>query len=352
MFLKWLRHVDTRDLILIFAGLLGLVVVVSIGYAKYTRDQEKRDIAYQQALREQQQQEARRQALAEQKRREAQRIKAERERETQRQIEEAARRQREAQERQRLAKLDHLRQLGVRGVSIEAAATDPFRNFGIWLKITSEPAHAEVFFNWNSLGSTPLWLNSERLSGFLVVAKDGHDAWYGQITYHENQEFTARLSPRPPPTSTRLALFPATDLTHRVWSFLRADLLKYGFTVVGAEDADEFQRIERDAGGLANPGFRAWARAKYGSDFLLRASVREQSRGLNVASSALADTLRVFVDIEFDLYDLATGEQMALITATASTFATHHERGLHEALAAAVADAGPELQEALKQTSK
>jgi hypothetical protein len=300
---------------------LGLIIVVAIGYSKFSRHREERVIANQQVLRE-------KQRLAQQQ----------------------ERAQREAQERERRVQFDRLRQLGVRAVSINAAAADPFRQLGTWLKVTSEPESAEVFFDWARLGTTPLWLNSANLTGLLVVLKEERTAWFSDITNTNDHALTAKLLPRNRDvTSPRLVLVPISEIAKDAMPQLRAGLLRYGLNTIKVNDTDEFLRLERDAGGLTNRAFRAWTSVKYGGDFLLRTAVHEQSRSLDVQSSALAGSVKVFVDIELDFYDLSTGDHLAHLAASESAFATHQARGFDEALNAAVRRAGHELQEMLKK---
>jgi hypothetical protein len=182
------------------------------------------------------------------------------------------------------------------------------------------------------------------LSGLLVVAKEGRTAWFDDITYGGNDRLTATLSPPPVQADARLLFVPLTDSTDRTASHVRSALLKHGLRVEGVDDPADFNRLERDAGGIANRGFRAWVRAKYGGDMLLRGSVREQSRGINIQSQALAGTLKVFVEVEFDVVDLTTGEHRAFITGSASVFATQQARGFQEAFDAAMGDAGAKLK--------
>jgi hypothetical protein len=297
MFLYWLRRISSRELYLIFAGLFGLIILASLASQR---------------------------------------------------IEKTARLKREAHERERLARLDQLRQLGIRGVSMDVAATDLFRDIGTWLKVTSSPPDAEVYLDWVQKGTTPLWLSGIHLSGFMVITKDGREAWYQDITDHHHPELSANLSPRASFPSTRLLLVSKTNVSNTTFSLLRDALLEYGFTTAHPDHTAAFERAERASGGLHNRGFRVWARTYCASDFLLRASVQEQSRGLNVQSHALAGTIKVFVDLEFDVYDLTTGEHLRLITAASSAFATHEAQGIRAALTSAVADAAQHLQKTIQ----
>jgi hypothetical protein len=63
----------------------------------------------------------------------------------------------------------------------------------------------------------------------------------------------------------------------------------------------------------------------------------------------LAGTVRVFVDLDFDVYDLRTGEHLAVITAAESAFGIDHMQGFEKALEAVTTDAVHKLQAQLKR---
>jgi hypothetical protein len=247
------------------------------------------------------------------------------------------------------AQLTELRQLGVRGMPISATPTDAYQNLGVWLEVRSEPEGADVYFNWAHQGKTPLLLRGAEITGLLLMAKEDHEAWFRDITHYKNDALTAELASNTPQPRTRLVLAAANDTQRNAFAFLRSRLSNSGFIIPEAGAAEDFQRTEHAAGGLANRGFRAWARTKFAADVLLRASVRERNRDIGKQSRLLAGTVRVFVDLDFDVYDLRTGEHIALITAAASAFGIDHMQGFQKALEAVTADAVHKLQAQLER---
>jgi hypothetical protein len=326
MSLEWLRHIRRQVLYPIFAGLLGLIIFTSLLITKCTSDQQIKEIAYREARRAQQLQEGRQRALAEQQRLEAERKK------------------REDQEQLRLSQLNNLRQLGVRGVPMHAVQSDPFHHLGVWMQVRSEPESADVYFNWAHKGKTPLWLNGAEIAGLLLIVKDARAAWFHDITPNHNGALSATLGAIPPRPRSQLMFTLAASSPEGAFAVLRSRLAASGFTIPEATAAADFQRMAQAAGGVSNDGFRAWARAKFSSDTWLRASVRERHRDLGAQSRVLAGSVRVFVELDFDVYDLTSGEHRALINAAESAFAIDPAQGFQKALDAAAVAAVDKLR--------
>jgi hypothetical protein len=322
----WLHQIKTRDLVLVFIGVFGLLIIVSLFVTKCSSDLERGQIAYQQARQKKQAQEAKRRAIDELNRLEAER------------------RKRQEEERHRMTQLAKLKAHGVRGIPVNAVERDPFRNLGVWLQVHSEPENADVYFDWAYKGKTPIWLSGAEIDGLLLVTKKDHEAWFHHVRPNKNGSLDANLSEKKTYPGTQLLLTVADGSPGKAFPFLRSQLSDYGFTIPEETTAADFRQMELAAGGLSNDAFRAWARTKFTSDVLLRASVRERHRDLGAQSRVLAGSVRVFVDIDFDLYDLTTGEHRVLITATASNFALDQAQGFQKALKVATVDAVQKLQ--------
>jgi hypothetical protein len=211
------------------------------------------------------------------------------------------------------------------------------------LEIHSEPADAEVFLNWTSKGRTPLWLNGIDIAGFLVVTKDGHRPWFGDITHKESGQRAVRLSAEDSYPQTRLLLVMTESNPPDTFYALRSDLIAQGFTVPEQSDAKEFARMASSAG-AHSAALHAWARTQFNTRTLVRARMYETSRKLGEQSPALTATVRSLVNLNLDLYDLDSGAQQTTITATSSAFALDHPKSLNDALTKAAKDAADKLR--------
>jgi hypothetical protein len=324
----WLRHTRSRDLLLIFAGLFGLIIIASIASTKYTSDQERRK-----TLAEQERQQTRR----EKERQEA------RERERQ---ETEERQAREAYEHRRRERLEELRLAGVRAIAF--SPTKPVDSVGVWLTLRSVTEEADVFLDWTFKGRTPLLLNGVTLSGLLVVAKDGYQPWFQEINYREDRDLPLALTSRTSYPSQRLLLVPQTPTTPTTLDQLRTKLAEGGFSIPSGDDIRAFEEAERSAGGLTNIALCAWARGRFDTKVLIKAKIREEQRDLAAQSPILGGTVRVVVYADLDVYDLVRGKHVTLISATGSAFALDHARALEQAMTKMAHEAAAKLKPLLE----
>jgi hypothetical protein len=234
-------------------------------------------------------------------------------------------------------------------VPLQIVQADPFQHLGVWLKVRSEPNDATVYLNWAPKGKTPLWLNGVTVSGLLVVAKDGYQAWFREIDYRENGELPLTLVTEPSYASRRLLLVSAGATSPDALDQLRTKLADAGFSIPGIEDTRVFEQAERDAGGLANISLCAWARARFDTRMLIKARVREEQRDLATQSPVLSGTVRVVVNADLDVYDLDKGKHVTLISATGSAFALDRPRAFDQAMTKIAHDAAEKLKSWLAQ---
>lgn len=321
-----------RDLVPLFLWLFILIVLLSLGVARYCSIQEKNKQKEHQALQEQQQREAYEEMQRQAVRRE----------EALRAAEEQRRRHAEARRR--------LEQEGVRGVALPTWTPEIPRAVGVSLVVRSAPEHAEVFLDWVSKGHTPLRLEGVRISGQLVVVKDGYRSWFRDVNYGESAELPVDLPAEEPHPHTRLLLV-ADNTASEIFAALSTRLLDEGFTVAGAQEAAEFQRAVSRAGGLSHPALRAWARAKFNTALLAMARVRQSLRELDQQGvgyaglgEALKGVVRAEVSVELVVYDLGSGHHLTAVSAQAADFGLDRLQSLHKALERAAGEVTHKLR--------
>jgi hypothetical protein len=206
------------------------------------------------------------------------------------------------------------------------------------------PEEADVFLDWTFKGRTPLLLNGATITGLLVVAKDGYQPWFGEINYREDRDLPLTLTSRASYPSHRVLLVPQTPTTLNTLDQLRTKLSEGGFSIPSGDDVRVFEEAERTAGGLTNMGLCAWARARFDTKVLIKAKIREEQRDLAAQSPVLGGTVRVVAHADFDVYDLARGKHVTLISATGSAFALDHAHAFEQAMAKAVHEATAKLK--------
>src|SRR5205823_651420 len=86
------------------------------------------------------------------------------------------------------------------------------------------------------------------------------------------------LVPEQPQLRTRLLVLAAEGASGESIEALVNNLGQEGFTTIGGQAVKEFQQALLQAGGLAHPALRAWARAKFNTDLLVTARVRQSTR--------------------------------------------------------------------------
>ncbi|MBI3302429.1 MAG: PEGA domain-containing protein [Deltaproteobacteria bacterium] len=362
-----------RDLILLLVS-LGLVIwgVTLIGgqtereTAAAIEKQRRAKLEEQQRARQQEQQLAlqQEQALKIQLENEQRKIEQEKDRQTalllqQKKQEEEARRQ--------LA-----RHGGVRGVELTPSAEEsssmktspmplelPQGSSGLTLvslEVRTDPAGAEVFLDWRLKGKTPLRLEGESIGGLLVVVKEGHQAWFRQVSYQTSDALDLDLPPEPLRPPTRLLLMISGEPSSDSFSSLKDSLGNEGFVVLGSEEARDFEEREERAQGLSHEGFRAWARARFDTDLLVRAQVHQSSReiaeqelGFPDIREAAKGTIRTNARIELRVFDLRSGTQVASVSGHGDSFALDRAQSSQKALVQASAAVAKELRQQVER---
>jgi hypothetical protein len=133
---------------------------------------------------------------------------------------------------------------------------------------------------------------------------------------------------------------------------LKSRLVEEGFTVLGQEEAHEFQREVSRAGGLSHRGLRAWARARFDTDLVVTARVRQSSRELSEQElgylgirDAVKGAVRTEVDIDLEVVDLRSGDHLAAVSGKGRGFALDRAQGFQKALTQAVTESAKLLRE-------
>jgi len=223
------------------------------------------------------------------------------------------------------------------------------------LELRSDPSGADVFLDWALKGQTPMGLEGERIRGLLVVAKDGHQPRFHQINYQERAALDFKLPPEGKRSRTRLLLLAPPGTSGESFSSLRSRLVEEGFTVLGPEEAGEFQRELEKAGGLSHRGFRAWARARFDTDLFLMARFRQSSRELSEQElgylnirEAVKGAVRAEVGIDLEVVDLRSGDHVAAVSGKGSGFALDKAQGVQKALTQATSETAKLLRQRIQ----
>jgi hypothetical protein len=223
------------------------------------------------------------------------------------------------------------------------------------LEIQSDPAGAEVYLNWRLRGKTPVSLQNPPSRSRLVITKEGYrpvirDVEDGAVRIEAS---LSRESPRP--ASPLLVLISAQEPA-RVCEGLRSYLAQAGLEVLGEREAKNLQQAVRAAGSLQNPGLRAWARAAFGTDYVLEASCRASTRDLSnqLATSAplqnaAQGVVTAEVTVDLSLFDLRRGTPAPSLSKTTRDFAFDPQQAIQKALRGAVQEASPLLREYLSR---
>ena len=224
----------------------------------------------------------------------------------------------------------------------------------ISVEVHSEPEGAEVYFDWSLKGRTPLRLEGRQISGLLVMVKEGHRAGFRRIDTREGGQVEFTLPPEGRRPRTRLLLV-AEGLSGEAFATLRGRLVEEGFSILGLEEAREFQRELDRAGGLSHRGFRAWARARFDTDLLVMARVRQSSRELSEQElgflgirEAVKGAVRAEVGIDLEVLDLRSGDHLAAVSGKGSGFALDRAQSLQKALTQAATDSAKLLRQRLQ----
>jgi len=228
------------------------------------------------------------------------------------------------------------------------------RPSAVVVEIRSNPQGADTYLDWKPRGQTPVRIEGKEISGLLVVAKDGHRAGFRRVDIREGGEVEFVLPPDGNRPRTRLLLISDGGPSESFPS-LRSRLVEEGFTVLGGEEAGEFQRELQKAGGLSHRGFRAWARARFDTDLVLLARFRQSSRELSGQElaylgirEAVKGAVRAEVGIDLEVVDLRSGDHVTAVSAKGSGFALDRAQGFQKALTQAASESAKLLRQRIQ----
>ncbi len=223
------------------------------------------------------------------------------------------------------------------------------------LEVRSDPQGAEVYLDWKSKGQTPVGLEAKEVKGLLVVVKEGYQAGFRRIDARQAAQVEFTLTPEEKRARTRLLLVGLDGTSSEATSSLRARLVEEGFTVLGQEEAREFQQELTRAGGLSHRALRAWARARFDTDLLLMARFRRSSRELSEQElgylgirEAVKGAVRAEVSIEVEVIDLRSGDHLAAVSGKGSGFALDRAQGFQKALTQAASESAKLLRQRIR----
>lgn len=224
----------------------------------------------------------------------------------------------------------------------------------VLVEVRSDPQGADTYLDWKPKGQTPVPLEGKEISGLLVVVKEGYRAGFRRIDTHEGGQVEFTLPPEGSRPRTRFLLI-SEGLSSEAFSALRGRLVEEGFSVLGLEEAREFQQERSRAGGLSHRGFRAWARARFDTDLLLLARVERSSRelsdqelkflGLQEAGKGAS---RTEVTLELEAIDLRSGDHLTAVSSKGSSLAFDRVQGFQKALTQAASESAKRLRQRLQ----
>jgi len=226
---------------------------------------------------------------------------------------------------------------------------------GVAMEVRSDPQGAEAYLDWKPKGQTPVALEGKEVRGLLVVMKEGHQAGFRKIDTRGGEKVEFTLPPEGKRSRTRLLLTAPEGTSNEATSSLRSRLVEEGFTVLGPEEAREFQQELTRAGGLSHRGFRAWARARFDTDLLLTARVRQSSRELSDQElgylgirEAVKGAVRTEVGIDLEIVDLRSGDHVTAVSAKGAGFALDRTDGFQKALSQAASESAKQLRQRIR----
>lgn len=244
---------------------------------------------------------------------------------------------------------------GPSAIPVPGRTGDPAAPGAIVVEVDSDPSGAEVFLDWAPKGRTPIRLQFEgkRATGLLLLVKDGHQAGVRALDYGESASLTVTLpADRQHPWSRLLLL--ADPSVGAAYTALRGRLVEEGFSVLGKDEAREFQRELSRAGGLSNRGFRAWARVRFSTDRVLMAKLTRSSRELSKQElgylgiqEAVKGAARAEVTVELEALDLVSGDALAAVSAKGAGIALDLGQGFEKATTQAVTESAKRLKQRL-----
>jgi hypothetical protein len=179
--------------------------------------------------------------------------------------------------------------------------------------------------------------------------REGQQAGVRSLDQAESGPLKVPLGPERSGNRARILLLPDATVGEAAVA-LRGRLVEEGFTVLGGEEAREYERQKARAGGLDNRAFRAWARARFGTDRVVVARMRRSSRELGkqeLEYLRLEHAVRAEVTVELEATDLTTGETAAAVSGKGSGIALDRAQGLDKALGPALNDSARQLKQRL-----
>lgn len=219
------------------------------------------------------------------------------------------------------------------------------------VQVRSDPEDADTYVDWKARGRTPAALEAKDDGGLLVVVKEGHRAGFRRITMRDLGDVEFKLPGDVARSRTRLLLVPGDGASGEAVTSVRGRLIEEGFTVLGLEEAKEFQRELGRAGGLSHRGFRAWARARFDTDLLVTARFRQTSRELSEKEldylgvrDAVKGVVRAEVGIDLEVVDLRSGDHLVAVSGKGSGFALDRGQGFQKALTQAATESARQLR--------
>jgi hypothetical protein len=222
------------------------------------------------------------------------------------------------------------------------------------VEVWSDPQGADTYLDWKPIGPTPVRFEGKEISGLLVVVKDGYRTAFKRIAGLGEGRVAFTLTPEHKRPRTRLLLV-VEDPLGEAFAELRGHLVKEGFSVLGPEEAQEFQRELRRAGGLSHRGFRAWARARFDTDLLVTAKFRrftqelgDQELGYPGVREAVKGVVRAEVTVDLEVIDLWSGDHLAAVSGKGSGFALDFDQSVQQALTQAATESAKLLRQRLQ----
>lgn len=170
------------------------------------------------------------------------------------------------------------------------------------VRVVSSPPNAGVYLNWQFIGNTPLQIVRTDIHGILVIALNGYSPQYKDISSVNSDSVTFDLKEDFPISSKKYLLIVREGSTdHGLLRILNSEFLDGGLSLVDAQGAREFNQNFENLGGTANLALLAWARAKFGADFLVITTADESERELgksDVGYSAIQKSLQGIYRVE------------------------------------------------------
>lgn len=223
------------------------------------------------------------------------------------------------------------------------------------IEIRSDPSSADTYLDWKSRGQTPVSLKGTNISELVVVVKEGYRAAFRRIDTRDWGQVKFALLPDRAHSRARLLLLAHENTSDDAISSLRSRLVEEGFTVLGTEEAKEFQQELSRAGGLSHRGLRGWAREKFDTDLLVLARFRQSNRevgdqepGVSGIREAVRGIMRTEVSVNLEVIDLRSGDHLGEVSGTGSSFALDRAQGFQKAMTQAITESAKLLRKRIR----